>query len=62
MTADLIIERGRRVLHLEAAALADAEHALGPATADERHVAARAVHRVWIVSTRAARLNFGWKR
>lgn len=29
MTAELIIERGRRVLHLEAAALADAERALG---------------------------------
>jgi arabinose-5-phosphate isomerase len=29
MTADLIIERGRRVLSLEAAALADAERALG---------------------------------
>ena len=29
MTADLIIERGRRVLNLEASALADVENALG---------------------------------
>jgi hypothetical protein len=39
MSADRIIERGRRVLNLEAAALADVEQALGEDfSANERHV------------------------